>query len=173
MTLLARRSAAIPVLMSLLLPASAGADIYKWTDEQGVTVYSNTLPDNPQKAANVERVVKERAAPLAEQKLLDRIEDLERRLQARSSPPPAPPEAPGVTPTYSPERSYSERNYSYPPLPPAYTSYATPVFYPVYRYPVTPAYSYVVYPRTFGARPPFHGAVRGALHTGFSHRGRR
>lgn len=168
---LARRLAVIPILMSLLLPAGAGADIYKWTDDQGGIVYSNSPPENPQKTANVERVVKERVVPPTEQSLLDRIDNLERRLRTQSYAPPAPPAPP--PPTVAPP-SYSDGGYYYPPPAPDYTGYTTPAFYPVYRYPLTPAYTYVAYPaRTFGARPAFHGGARGAMRPGAVPRGRR
>lgn len=171
MATLARRSAAIPILMSLLLPASVGADIYKWTDDQGGIVYSNSLPENPKKAANVERVVKERVVPPSEQSLLDRIDNLERRLRTQTYAPPAPPAPP--VPSVAPP-AYHDGGYYYPPPPPHYTGHIVPVFYPVYRHPLTPAYSYVVYPaRSVGASPAFHGGAHGALRTGTVHRSRR
>lgn len=170
MALLTRRSAVIPVLMSLLLPALAGADIYKWTDEQGGIVYSNSPPENAKVAGNIERVIKERAAPPREQVLQERIDALERRLQSQPYSPPASPAPP--PPSVAPP-AYSDGGYYYPPPPPDYTRYSVPAFFPVYRYPLLPAYSYVVYPRAIGARPAFHGGARGALRTGSLHHGRR
>jgi Domain of unknown function (DUF4124) len=168
---LTQRLSVTPVLL-LLLPASASGDIYKWTDEQGGTVYSNSLPEHPRKAANVERVAKERVAPPAEQALLDRIDNLERRLQARAYTPPAPPAppAPAVAPT-----DYYDGGYYYPPPPPpTYIGNHAPGYAAGYPYPLTPAYSYFVYPtRTFVTRPAFHGGQRGPLRSGSIHRGRR
>ena len=163
----------LPVLLALLLPIIAGADIYQWTDEHGGTVISNVLPENPRQAKNVERVVKEspaaaraaRTTTPTEQALLDRIESLERRLQARQYPPSAPVDY------YPADRGY------YPPPPPSgyYSNYA-PGYYPSYPYPLVtsvPVYSYAVYPRTFAARPAVMGAHRGSFHGGTGHRGRR
>jgi hypothetical protein len=165
------RFAIAPIVLSLLAASAAHGDIYKWTDDQGGTVYSNSPPENPKKAANVERVVKERVVPPTEQSLLDRIDNLERRLRTQAYVPPAPPAppAPAVAPP-----GYNDGGYYYPPPAPDYTGYATPAFHPVYRYPLTPAYSYVVYPtRGFVTRPAFHGGARGFARSGFAHHGRR
>jgi hypothetical protein len=169
---LARRAMAIAVVLMLLLvlPATASADIYKWTDEQGTTVYSNTLPENPKRASNVERVAKERVVPPAEQALLERIDNLERRLQSRASAPPAPSVAPP---------DYNEGSYYYPPPPPpAYVASSAPVYASGYPYPYPYAayshYAYYAYPaRTFVSRPAFHAGQRGVVRGGSFHRGRR
>jgi hypothetical protein len=152
--------------MTLLVPASAGGDIYKWTDEQGSIVYSNSLPEKPHAAANVERVIKERPAPPREQALQERIDNLERQLQA----PPATPAPPSPAPT-----GYHDGSYTYPPpAPPAHISSNAPVFHPGHLYPLIPAYSYVVFPvRPYMVRPAFHGGYRGVWRAGSSHRGRR
>jgi hypothetical protein len=166
---LAQRSAVLPALLFLLIPAGASGDIYKWTDEQGGTVYSNTPPENAKTASKVERVVKERAVPPTEQALRDRIDNLERRLQARAYQPPVPP-PPGI----APPDYYYDGGYSYPPPPPVYPGNYAPSSYPGYGYPLTPAYSYFVYPaRTFVARPAFGGGHRGSFRSGAVHRGRR
>lgn len=153
----------------LLITCSASADIFKWTDEQGGTVYSNTPPEQSKKAANVERVLKERAAPPAEQKLIERIDELERRLQARANPPPAPAPTVAATPPY-----YDNSYYEPPPAPPVYVGYPVPVFPVSYAFPLRPAHSYVVYPRRVpGARPMFRDVARGPGRTASFHHGRR
>ena len=83
----------------VLAPAIASADLYKWTDERGTTVLSNVPPPNPRRVTNFEVVVKESAgapAPrvsssqqhdvtVTEKLLLDRIDSLERQIQAQQS----------------------------------------------------------------------------------------
>ncbi len=167
-------------MLLLIVPVTARSDIYKWTDEQGRTIISNILPENPDKAKNVERIVKENkpaapafksAATPTEQMLLDKIENLERRLQPRNFPP-APASA------TAPADYYYEGGYYPPPPPPYYSNYA-PVYYPrqTYVYPIAPAYSYVTYasyPRTFVTRPVYASAARGAaFRGGAAHHGRR
>jgi hypothetical protein len=166
------------MVASLFVPGAVRSDIYKWTDEQGGTVISNILPENPDKAKNVERVVKESkpavqasrpAATPTEQMLLDRIDNLERRLQARTYVPPAPQSA--APAEYYPDSGY----YYYPPAPPPppahYANYA-PVYYarPAYAYPLAPAYSYIAYPRTFVARTTPVRVQHGAFRGGATHR---
>ena len=172
----ARRCAVACVIFSLFVPLTVRSDIYKWTDERGSTVISNILPENPDKVKNVERIVKENKAATpafksvatpTEQMLLDKIENLERRLQPRNYPPPAPAAAP---PDY-----YYEGGYYPPPPPPFYSNYA-PVYYPrqAYVYPSSPAYSYSTYPRTFITRPMYSGVSRGTtFRGGAAHHGRR
>jgi hypothetical protein len=144
------RSVFLPVVLWFLVSASAWGDIYKWTDTQGNTVISNILPVNPKQAANVEKVLKEpnpvpqspagaanRVATPTEQMLLDRIDSLERRLQAKSYT--SPPQV-----TYPSDYG----SYYLPPPPPA-SDYN-------YGYSPMPLYSYPVYPvRTFVTRPAF------------------
>ena len=152
----------IRVLFTLLmlLPAAAHSDIYKWTDEQGGTVYANSPPEHPVKAGKVERVIKERVVPPAERALQDRIDELERRLRSQAYAPPPPP---APIETYYP-----------PPPPPGYIGDSGPVIYSGYRYPLAPAYSYFYFrPRTTLLRPAMHGTQRGPLRGGFAHRGRR
>jgi hypothetical protein len=165
------RLMALP-LLSLFAPATASADFYKWIDERGNPVLSNVRPANPAEVRNFEVVVREKErAPQkdptpqlpptrTEQMLLDRIENLERQLQARQYPPQAPP-----APVYS--ESY------YPTPPPPLPTYSGD-YYPAYSYPLAPVYSSVFYPaRTFVRRPVpvFH---RGGFMRGSSgHRGRR
>jgi Domain of unknown function (DUF4124) len=173
--------ALLPALMSLVTPATARGDIFKWTDEQGITNFSNVPPAKSGKVKNIEIVVKEtrpapspeHAATPTEQALLERIEGLERRLQSRqiATQPPAvsPPTPyggyyPSTPPPPSPSSSYYDNGN--------YGSY--PSYYPSYYYPVAPSYSYAVYPaRTFISRPVFAAPRGGSTHGGGGHRGRR
>lgn len=165
MARLARRSAVIALLMSLLLSAGAGADIYKWTDEQGNIVYSNSPPQKPNTAANLERVIKERPAPPRELALQEKIDDLERQLRTR----PASPAPPSPVPA-----GYHEGSYAYPPPPPAPVVSNAPVFHSHQPYAVIPVYSYGVFPvHRYVVRPAFHGGYRGAWRAGPFHPGRR
>jgi hypothetical protein len=170
-------SALFPALISLAIPASAWGDIYKWTDEQGRTFYSDVPPPTSGKGKNVEVVQKEPKLTPSEQALLARIEGLERQLQTQRYAAPAP-----AAPPPTPYPSY------YPPTPPPpppsyydsgydsgyYGSYY-PSYYPSYYY---PSYSYPVYrARAIIARPIFAashgGAFRGGGGHGGGHRGRR
>jgi Domain of unknown function (DUF4124) len=158
-------------LISLVVPATAWGDIYKWTDEQGKTNFSNVPPTKPGKVKNVEIVLKEaRPTPPTEQELLARIESLERQLQARqyaAQAPAVPPPTPygGYYPSTPP-----------PPPPPNYydSGYGSsyyPDYYPSYYY---PSYSYAVYPaRTFIGRRVFAAPRGGSFRGGGGHRGRR
>ena len=130
-----RLSVLFPALLSLILPALAWADIYKWTDESGGTVYSNSRPAKSARAKDVEVVIQEakpastpdRSATRTEQALLARIDSLERQLDARQyatqavqAPPPVPygayyPPAPPPPPSYY-DSGYSS---SYPGYYPA------------------------------------------------------
>jgi hypothetical protein len=113
--------------------------------------------------------------------LLDKIENLERRLQPRNyapAPAPAPALAPVYAPVVAPADYYYEGGYYPPPPPPPYYSNYAPVYYPrqAYVYPA-PAYSYVTYAsnaRTFVTRPVHSGGSRGtAFRSGVAHHGRR
>ena len=170
----------LPVLLSLAVPATGWADIYKWTDENGGTVFSNVRPAKSARAKDVEVVVQEakpasvpdRAATRTEQALLARIDSLERRLEARQyatqavdAPPPV--SYSGYYPPTPPPPSYYDSGYywNYPGYSPAY-------FYPF-------ASSYVVYPRRAFVGRPIHVAPHGGSfhgrggHAGSGNRGRR
>ena len=153
----------VPAWLAMLVPAAA-ADIYIWTDDRGTTVISDTRPENPRALKNFEVVVRDadrgarkgsgpREATRTEQKLLDRIEELERqvRAQAYTSPPPAP--APSSAVIYS----------TSPPPPPAYDPFYSSGFFPPFSY-VMPAP--IVVRRSFGGYRHFP-------HRGAPHRGRR
>ena len=181
-----RLLAVLPAFISLVIPATAWGDIYKWTDEQGRINISNIPPTKSGKVKNVEIVLKEarptsipeHMATPTEQALLARIESLERQLRAQqyaaqapavpppmpygsyypsTSPPPPPPPPP---PNYY-DSGYGSSGY--------YSNY--PSYYPSYYY---PSYSYAVYPaRTFIGRPVFAAPRGGSFHGGGGHRGRR
>lgn len=150
----------------LLAPAIASGDIYKWTDERGNTVVSNVQPVNPSRVGDIELLAVEtkpaarpsvapsqkaatpQPATPAEQALQERIENLERQLQAQqyAQPPQVVPQLPypgGYYPTPAPP----------PPDPSYYASY-DPGYYPGYYYPGPPIYSFVVVPAL--VRRPVH-----------------
>lgn len=166
--------ALLPALISLVIPAIAWGDIYKWTDEQGRTYYSDSPPPTSGKAKNVEVVEKEIKPTPREQALLARIESLERQVQAPQYAAQAPAAQPlmpsgGYSPSMPPPSNYYDSGYDSGYYPGYYPSY-----YPSYSYPVVPAYSYVVYPRrTFFTRPAFVAPRSGFAHAGGGHRGRR
>ena len=173
--------ALLPAAISLVIPATAWGDIYKWTDEQGRTYYSDSLPPASGKAKNVVVVEKEVKPTPTEQALLARIEALERQQQAMQNaaqtpavPPPTPyasyyPPAPPPAPP-PPPPSYYDSGYD-TGYDSGYDSgyYSSGYYpsYPIYYYPVTS--SYAVYPaRAYRTRPAF-----AAPHGGFSRGGGR
>jgi hypothetical protein len=116
---------------ALLVPVPASAHIYKWLDEKGTTVFSNTLPTEKAKATQVEVVIEEddaakQATPQQlyqaevlrrEQQMAERITYLESQLQAQQryqTPPPLPP--------YYSDSAYSDSA----PFYPGYYPYAYP-----------------------------------------------
>ena len=150
-------TAFFPALISLVVPANARGDIYKWTDEQGGTYYSDLPPPASGEAKNVEVVVKETKPTAREQALLARIENLERLQQARQYAAPAPYDnytTPAPPPP--PVPNYYDAGY----VSGTYSGYY-PGYYPNYYYPVVPAYSYVVYPRRTVISRPLYAAPRG------------
>ena len=182
--------ALLPALISLVIPATAWGDIFKWTDEQGRMVVSNVPPTKSGKANNVQLLVeetrpatkapasiREHVATPTEQALIAKIESLERQLQA--------PQYAAQAPTVPPPTPYGGYYPSTPPPPPPSSSYygsgyysgyysSYPSYYPSYYYPVMPSYSYAVYPaRTFISRPVFAAPRGGSYHGGGGHRGRR
>jgi len=181
-------AAALVLCFALVLPATARADIYKWTDEQGRTYLSNVPPAPSDKAKNVQLLVKEngpaaapaqaRAATPTEQALLGRIESLERQLQSQPAPAPmappampygsyyAPPPPPATSSNYAGNYAgYYAGGYDYPAYYPPY--------YPTYYYPA-PYYGSTIYPvRSFVSRPVFSGSRGGSFHHAGGHRGRR
>src|ERR1035437_1908994 len=51
--------ALLPALISLVIPAAAWGDVYKWTDAKGKAVFSDVLPKPGEKVQNFEVVAKE------------------------------------------------------------------------------------------------------------------
>jgi hypothetical protein len=112
----------IAVLVASLGCTSAWAEIYKWVDAKGATVYSNIAPAKTSSVKNLEVVVEDQkiseaeaaaAAARREQELLDRISRLERQVQAQQYQPPlylpaaaAPPPPPYYPPNYYPSTYY-------------------------------------------------------------------
>jgi hypothetical protein len=173
------RIAFVPAFALAACATLAYADIYTWTDARGTTVISDTPPADPDRIADLQVVVREpptsakrsgaRDATPTERKLLERIDNLERRLAERTySAPPSTPPAPAPAVTYStspPPPGYSYDAYYYDYSPP----YA-PTYY-------APSYSYVV-PGAVFVSPGFRGRRFVGHHAfphrgGFAHRGRR
>jgi hypothetical protein len=144
-----------------LAPSVAAADLYKWTDERGATVLSNVPPPNPRRVTNFEVVVKESAgAPdprvassqqhditATEKLLLDRIDSLERQLQAQQSARET-----SIVAASPPNPYYAA------PMP-EYAGNYYPGYYPswVFPYPTSSFYSYPLPPSgvVFRARGAF------------------
>ena len=176
----AAAQALLPPLAALLLlaPMHASADLYKWTDERGVTVLTNVPPPNPARVRDFEVVLKETKRPSqkpgtysqeeatpTEQMLLERLDSIERRLAAQQYARDAAPPAP-----------YSGVYYTTPPLPPpAYSYYPAydPYYYSGYA---TFVSSFVVANRpfrSFGFRSHPHVTPHRGFSRSFSHMGRR
>jgi hypothetical protein len=155
----------ITVVIASLGTTSAWAEIYKWVDDKGGTVYSNVQPAKTSRAKNLEVVVEDEktsdsasssaAATRREQELLDRISRLERQLEAQRYQAPPPPPAP----QYYPSSDYPSTYY-----PSTYY----PAYYP---YAVLPG-RFVVPTRTF-VSPRFVSARPSSFHRGGMGRGRR
>jgi hypothetical protein len=157
---------AVPFFVALLAPTVAWGDIYKWTDEGGNTVISNVRPTNLARVTNFEVTVEETkgtaVATPTERMLLDKLDRLERQLQAQQYAQQV-----AVAP---PTIAYGSYNPALPPPPPAppppgyYSAYSSQLSYPYAFYPVT----------TIVTRPRFafpHRGVRGGSIS--IHRGRR
>ena len=138
----------------LAAPALASAAIYKWVDENGTTVYSNTPPANAQLAKQAKVVVQDEkptpaseaaareASAQRERELLERIARLERELAAQRYAPPVQYVPPPV-------------QYVQPPAD----------YYPPYYYPG------VVYPAAVVVRPASRFFARPAGGRAFVSRG--
>jgi hypothetical protein len=149
----------LPALL-LALPLAASANIYKWTDERGTTVYSNRAPAAEAKVSNVQVVLEDEkpaAAPKPDNAnaLQERVSALEQQVQtlqtasASGYAAPYPPQLPPPTSYYPPPDYYPPQSYpsDYPP-----PMYGYGYGYPYYPY----ASSYVVVaPRRFIR--PVHG----------------
>jgi uncharacterized protein DUF4124 len=149
------------VLLIALLPTAAAADIYKWTDENGQTVYSNSPPAKPARVKNVAVLIDESKVPAptpeqraqaealrTQQALLERMYALERQIQAMQ---------------------YAQYQAAMAPAPAGYYGgYSSPASYPYgYGYPL-----YVV-PTRFVRPAPFVPARFVSHHRGGARRGMR
>jgi hypothetical protein len=162
-----RALALLPILLTLLAPATVRGDIYKWTDERGNTVISNVQPVTSSKVSDVELLatatkpatqspaaLPRQASTRTEQALEARIENLERQLQAQGY---------AQQPRADPQSSYSGDYYPTPAPPPPDPSYYGsydpgyyPGYYPSYYNPWPPSYSFIVAPaRAFVRRSAF------------------
>lgn len=146
-----RALALMPVFASLLAPASAWADLYKWTDEQGGMVISDIPPIDPSRvrgmkllataskpAARSAAISPEPAANTKERELEARIGELERQLREQQAAQQLQPlaqtsDTPGNTPEPPPQlleaegynSQTAEYNSGYYPSP----YYAPPLAY--------------------------------------------
>jgi hypothetical protein len=123
----------------LLVPTAASARIYKWTDDRGITVFSNTPPAKERNAKDVEVVIDEDDPPRTpqqiasddarrrEQEMAERIYNLERQVQMQQQ---YPPYAPLVQPQYQPLMSPPSPDYygGSPFYPGYYPGYIPPYF---------------------------------------------
>jgi hypothetical protein len=144
------RLAALFLVLSLgLLPLAASATIYKWTDENGVTVYSNRAPAAEAKVSNVQVALEdERPAaaprPANASDLQERVRALEQQVQSLQGQPaaaPVPPQVPGYPAPY-------------PAQPPPVSYYPPPDYYPPQSYPADYyssmyGYGYPYYPYAY------------------------
>ena len=152
------------LVLPLVLPFAASATIYKWTDENGTTVYSNRAPAAEAKVSNVQVALQEdkpAAAPGADNgnALQQRIRALEQQVQALQSQPPAQvPSYPAPYPAQlPPPTSYYPPADYYPPQyqPSDYWSSMYGYGYPYYPY----AYPTIVVTGRRFVRPVHHGFV--------------
>lgn len=154
--------------MSLVAPGAALGDIYRWTDERGITVLSDVLPKPGDRVNNFEVIAKTtrleantpvQVATLTKQALHARVIVLEQQLQAQQPVAPAPVTYGGTYyPSAPPPWSYYENGY-------------TPRYYSSYSYPVVATYPYA-YPTTI-SRSVLVAPRRASVHVGGGHRGRR
>ncbi|MBI2315748.1 MAG: DUF4124 domain-containing protein, partial [Betaproteobacteria bacterium] len=160
-----------------LAPAGAWGDIYAWTDEKGSTVFSNVRPGESATADNF-RVVAEEEKPAAkspppqgageavqpeamrrEKALTERIENVERQLQALQYRTEQNQALLDRTQRYMAELNQVQQYQAQlPPPPPGYYGGYSPVYYypppPVYLYPAVPAFSVVAFPKRLLVRRP-------------------
>src|SRR5258706_10904081 len=161
-------------VMAMGATAAARADIYKWTDKDGILHYSDVAPTKEQQAKDV--VVSTRSSNKppqppgpSQQELLARIQSLELQLQAQryDSPqpasyptyyaPPAPPPAPYYPSQPVQAMTYYDAGYS--------NAFDNSFFSPFLS--AGPPFYVVSSIRThgsrfgFGARAPGHGSFHG------------
>jgi hypothetical protein len=159
----------------IVASASAFADVYRWTDTNGVTVFSSFPPEEGSGARNVVVVAKEKPrvirgtresvedyASAKQQILANRIDSLERQVQAQQYAQASMAQYQAAYPSgyyTTPEPSYYSEPYYDPYNYPYYGYY--PYSYPYTYYPPVTVFvrPRAFFPhRTFG-RPFVHGAV--------------
>ena len=139
----------LPALL-LAFPLAASATIYKWTDEHGVTVYSNRAPAAEAKVSNVQVALEDErptaAAPgqANPNELQQRVRALEQQVQslqgqASSGGAPYPAQVPPPVSYYPPPDYYPPSNY-----PADYSSMYGYGYPYAYGYPYYPYYSTIV-----------------------------
>jgi hypothetical protein len=185
----------LAIFVLALASQAAFADVYRWTDANGTTVFSSTPPEEGSGARNVVIVAKERVrvirgtketvesyTPSNQQILVSRVESLERQVQAQQY-------AQAAIPQY--QAAYSTGYYSTPAPSYYYTDpydgyydgyyggyydpYYSPYYGGYYSYPYAfyPSGSVFVRPRAFvghrtSVRPFVHGSFG---HGSFGHGG--
>jgi len=133
------RLAALFLVLALAFPLVAAATIYKWTDENGTTVYSNRAPAAEAKVSNVQVAMRDdepAAAPRANpDDLQARVRALELEVQSLQNQPPVQAPYPAQPPpvSYPPPPDYYPPQ-SYPSYPPDYYSSMYGYGYPYYPY---------------------------------------
>jgi hypothetical protein len=172
----------------MLASASAFADVYRWTDAKGVTVFSSAPPEEGSGARNVVLVAKEKPRvlrgtresaadqPPSNAEVMDRIDSLSRQVQAQQYAQASL----AAMPQY--ETAYSGGYYT-TPAPSYYDPYYDPNYYQpyyynsgYYPYGFYPPVTVFVRPRAFFphrafVRPFAHGSVAhgSVAHGSFSH----
>ena len=157
----------LPALL-LAVPLAASATIYKWTDEHGVTVYSNRAPSAEAKVSNVQVALEdERPAAAAPQPanpndLQQRIRSLEQQVQSLQGQGGAPYPAQVPPPvSYYPPPDYYPPQSNYPADYSSMYGYGDPYGYGYGSY--YPYYSTVIVTGRRFFRPvhvhPVHGFV--------------
>ena len=146
------------------VPLAASATIYKWTDENGTTVYSNRAPAAEAKVSNVQVALQDDAPaaprPASPDELQARVRALEQQVQSLQNQPQVPNYVPNYAApppvSYYPPPDYYPPQQSYPSYPADYYSSMYGYGYPYYPY--YPSYI-VVTGRRFVRPVPHHGFV--------------
>jgi hypothetical protein len=159
----------------LLASASAFADVYRWTDSKGVTVFSSVPPEEGSDARNVVVVAKEKPRvlrgtresaadqPPSNAEVLDRIDSLSRQVQAQQYAQAAVASVPQYDTAY-PTGYYTTPAPSY--YDPYYDPYYSSPYYSGYPYGYYPPVTVFVRPRAFFPHRTF---VRPFVHGTFTH----
>jgi uncharacterized protein DUF4124 len=159
------RLVALFLVLPLVFPLAASATIYKWTDENGVTVYSNRAPAAEAKVSNVQVALEDErpaaAQPVNPNDLQQRIRALEQQVQSLQNQPPAyvSPQQPPPVSYYAPPDYYPPQ--SYPSYPADYYSSMYGYGYPYYPY--YPSYIVVTGRRFVRPVHPVHPVHHGSV----------